>query len=141
MSIHGNDLVVLDNETFNTISKYLMFKKKTENKVDSVDVEMTVFQREVELYPFSIAIDKYQALVSGRYIIKENYDCHLSLVKSPLPVRLGLKVYGSPEKMKYRLESPKYTHLYKPERQNVTEAEVMKLKQMITNSLRANVRE
>lgn len=141
MSIHGNDLVVLDNETFNTISKYLMFKKKTENKVDSIDVEMTVFQREVELYPFRIAIDKYQALVSGRYIIKENYDCHLSLVKSPLPVKLGLKVYGSPDKMKFRLEKPKYSHLYKPEKRNVTEEEVIKLKQMITNSLRANVRQ
>ncbi|MBO4403638.1 MAG: hypothetical protein J5792_08235, partial [Bacteroidales bacterium] len=140
MSVSGKDLVVLDNETFSTISKYLMFKKKTENKVDSIAVEMTVFQREVELYPFMIAIDKYQALVSGHYTIKENYDCHFSLVKSPLPMRLGLKVYGSPERLRYKLESPKYSNLYKPEKQNVTEAETMKLKQMITNSLRANVK-
>ncbi|MBO4281940.1 MAG: AsmA family protein [Bacteroidales bacterium] len=139
-SISGKDLVVLDNETFTTIAKYLQFKKKTENKVDSLSVEMTVFQRNVDLYPFLISMDKYQAVVAGHYVMGKNYDCHLSLVDSPLPVRLGLNVYGQPEKIQYKLEKPQYATLFKPEKRKVVEAETMKLKQMITNSLRENVK-
>ncbi len=141
MSISGKDLVVLDNQTFSTIAKYLRFKKQTENKVDSVSVEMTVFQREVDLYPFLISMDKYQAIVAGHYEIGKNYDCHFSLVESPLPMRLGLKVSGLPNHMKFRLETPQYAHLFKPEKRNVVENETIKLKQMITHSLRANVKE
>ena len=139
-SISGQDLVVLDNETFSTIAKYLRFKKQTENKVDSISVEMTVFQKNVDLYPFLVSMDKYQAIVAGHYVINQNYDCHLSLVESPLPARLGLNVYGSPDKMKYKLEKPQYATLFKPEKRNVVEQETMKLKQMITQSLKANVK-
>ena len=139
-SISGQDLVVLDNETFSTIAKYLRFKKQTENKVDSISVEMTVFQKNVDLYPFLVSMDKYQAIVAGHYVINQNYDCHLSLVESPLPARLGLNVYGSPEKMQYKLEKPQYATLFKPEKRNVVEQETMKLKQMITQSLKANVK-
>ena len=140
-SISGQDLVVLDNETFSTIAKYLRFKKQTENKVDSISVEMTVFQKNVDLYPFLVSMDKYQAIVAGHYVINQNYDCHLSLVESPLPARLGLNVYGSPDKMKYKLEKPQYATLFKPEKRNVVEQETMKLKQMITQALKANVKE
>lgn len=139
-SISGKDLVVLDNETFTTIAKYLQFKKKTENKVDSLSVEMTVFQRNVDLYPFLIAMDKYQAIVAGHYVIGNNYDCHLSLVDSPLPMRLGLNVYGHPEKIQFKLEKPQYATMFKPEKRKVVENETLKLKQMITNSLRENVK-
>lgn len=140
-SISGQDLVVLDNETFSTIAKYLRFKKQTENKVDSLSVEMTVFQRNVDLYPFLITMDKYQAIVAGHYVIGKNYDCHLSLVESPLPTRLGLNVYGSPEKIKYKLEKPQYATLFRPEKRKVVETETLKLKHMITQSLKANVKE
>ena len=102
---------------------------------------MTVFQREVDLYPFLISMDKYQAIVAGHYEIGKNYDCHFSLVESPLPMRLGLKVSGLPNHMKFRLETPQYAHLFKPEKRNVVENETIKLKQMITHSLRANVKE
>ena len=140
-SISGQDLVVLDNETFSTIAKYLRFKKKTENKVDSLSVEMTVFQKNVDLYPFLISMDKYKAIVAGHYVIKDNYDCHLSLVESPLPARLGLNVYGQPEKMKFKLEKPQYATLFYPEKRKVVEEETLKLKQMITQALKANVKE
>lgn len=140
-SISGKDLVVLDNETFSTIAKYLMFDKKTENKVDSISVEMAVFQKNVDLYPFLLSMDDYHVIASGHYVIDQNYNCHLSLVKSPLPARLGLNVYGNAGKLQYKLEKPQYVNLFKPEKQNVVENETMKLKQMIASSLKANVKE
>jgi hypothetical protein len=42
--------------------------------------------------------------------------------------------------MKYKLEKPQYATLFKPEKRNVVEQETMKLKQMITQSLKANVK-
>ena len=43
-SLTGKDLVVLDGETFSKISKLLLFKKKTENKIDSINAELTVYK-------------------------------------------------------------------------------------------------
>ena len=41
-SLSGKDLVVMDSETFSKIAKLLQFKKKTENKIDSINAEITV---------------------------------------------------------------------------------------------------
>lgn len=141
MSISGKNLVILDNETFSTIAKYLLFEKKTQNIVDSLSLEMTVFQKEVDLYPFLISMDDYQAVVGGHYVIGENYDCDVSVVDCPLPLRLGLRIYGMPANIRYKLIPCKYPNLYKPERRDAVEKETVKLKQLISNSLRTNVKQ
>jgi len=136
-AINGQDLVVLDNETYQNISKKLMFNKKTENKIDSLSAEITIFKNEVDVYPFAVSIDKYQAILSGRHNLDMSYNYNISLVK---PIRLGLDIIGT-DKLKYKLGKAKYATMFKPERQNVVEQNVMQLKQQINQALRANVRE
>lgn len=140
-SIKGDSLVVLDNETFDKISKLLMFKKKAKNVIDSLEVQMTVFRKEVEIYPFSLNMDKYQVIASGRHNLDMNYDYHLEIIRSPLPTRLAVDALGVMPKIGIRLSKCRYEDLYRPEKADALEKRTMALKKMIHESLEANVKE
>ena len=139
-ALEGKDLVLLDSETFSTIAKYMMFNKKTENIVDSISVEMTVFRNEVDLYPFLISMDKWQAVLSGRHNLDNSFNYHISLTDCPLPTRLGLDVKGTFDDLKFALVPCKYKALYKPEKQGATEKQTLALKKLISDSLKDNVK-
>jgi hypothetical protein len=139
-AIEGQDLVVMDNSTFSTISKWLRFNKKTRNKVDSLNVEMTVFRNEVDLYPFLISMDKYKAVISGRHNLDMNFDYHISLTDCPLPIRLGLEITGNMDKLKYKLVPCKYANLYKPQKRNAVQTQTLSLKKLISDALKKSVK-
>lgn len=139
-ALEGKDLVVLDNETFSTIAKYMMFNKKTKNVIDSLSVEMTVYRNEVDLYPFLVSMDKWQAVLSGRHNLDMSFNYHISLTDCPLPVRLGLDVKGTFDDMKFDLVPCKYKALYKPEKQGKVEKQTLALKKIISDSLKDNVK-
>ena len=136
-AINGHDLVVLDNETYRNIAKKLMFSKKTENKIDSLSTEITIFRNEIDVYPFLLSIDKYSAIISGRHNLDMTYDYNISLVK---PVRIGLDIIGLSDKLKFKVGKAKYATLFKPEKQNVVESNILELKTLINKTLQANVR-
>ena len=138
-AIEGKDLVVMDNETFAQISKYLLFDKDTENVVDSLSVELTVFKDEVDLYPFLISMDNYKAVLGGRHNINENFDFnyHISLTS---PLRLGLDIGGTLDDMKFKLVGCKYAQMYNPKKQNAVQARTLQLKKIISDSLKDNVK-
>ena len=139
-ALEGKDLVLLDSETFSTIAKYMMFNKKTENIVDSISIEMTVFRDEVDLYPFLISMDKWQAVLSGRHNLDNSFNYHISLTDCPLPTRLGLDIKGTFDDLKFALVPCKYKALYKPEKQGATEKQTLALKKIISDSLKDNVK-
>lgn len=139
LAIEGDDLVLLDNETFDKISNKLMFNNKTENVIDSMDMQLTVFRKEVDLYPFLIHMDKYKAVVSGRYNLDQRYDAHIETLA---PVRLALQVKNDPENPKeldYELVKKKYKNMYKPEKATAIQERTLYLKKVISDSLKENV--
>lgn len=136
-AINGHDLVVLDNETYKTIAKKLMFNKKTQNKIDSLSTEITIFRNEVDVYPFLISIDKYQAIISGRHNLDMTYDYNISLLK---PIRIGLDIIGLEDKLKFKVGKAKYATLFQPEKRKVVEANILELKTLINKTLQDNVR-
>lgn len=140
-AISGDSLVVLDNETFDKISKLMLFKRSTKNVIDSLDVEMTVFRKEVEIYPFLLSMDRYQVVAAGRHNVDMNYDYHLEILHSPLPTRLAVDVLGVMPKLNFTLSKCRYAELYKPEKRNSLQEQTMQLKQLIRQSLEANVKE
>jgi hypothetical protein len=137
-AINGHDLVVLDNETYKNIAKKLMFSKKTENKIDSLSTEITIFRNEIDVYPFLLSIDKYSAIISGRHNLDMTYDYNISLVK---PIRIGLDIIGLSDKLKYKVGKAKYATLFQPEKRKVVEANVLELKTLINKTLQANVKD
>lgn len=146
-AVEGKDLVLLDGETFSTISKYLMFNKKTRNTIDTLSVEMAVNRRKATVYPMLIGMDKYQAVISGNHDLTGNmpFNYHISVTDCPVVGgHLGLDIEGDlddPEAFTYKLVGCKYASLYKPERRNITQAQTLELKSLISTALKRTVKE
>ena len=129
--------MVLDNETYKNIAKKLLFSKKTQNKIDSLSTEITIFRNEVDVYPFLLSIDKYSAIISGRHNLDLTYDYNISLLK---PIRIGLDIIGLEDRLKFKVGKAKYATLFQPEKRKVVEANILELKTLINKTLQANVR-
>lgn len=142
-AIHGNDLVVLDNATFRKIARMLNFKDKDHNQIDELSVEITAFKSEIDVYPTLIALDKYQAVVGGRHKLDMTFDYSLGISNPWLFRRLGIKIGGSLDDMKYRFSLKKNLKMEDPkgkkEDVHVIE-ESLRLKKIIYESLNSNVK-
>ena len=138
--IEGKNLTVNDKFTFTKITDMLDVSTDGAYRVDSLDVQLTAFKDEIDLWPSQIAIGKYKVTVDGRMTLDKNGEYHLSVTQSPLPVRLGLKISGPFNNLKYDLESCKYPNLYKPNKRSDTEQMYFELKKKIADRLKANVR-
>ncbi len=139
-SIRGKDLVLMDGETFSEIAKTLRFSRGAENRVDSLSAEFTIFREEIDIYPFLIVMDRYKAVVGGRHNFDMSFDYHISLVESPLPIRLGIDITGTMEQLRYRLASPRYAEFYRPVSRRAVESRQLELRKMIREALLRNVR-
>lgn len=112
--IKGDSLVLMDGETFAEISKMLMFKNKERNMFDSISVNMTIKDGNVTVYPFIVQIDRYKAAVGGTQGLDMNFDYHISILKSPLPFKMGVNITGNLDKMKFKLGKAKYKDAVTP---------------------------
>ncbi len=140
-SVKGDDLVLMDGETFSEIAKKLRFNKKTENKVDFLSAEFTIFRNEIDIYPFLIVMDKYKAVVSGRHNFDMTFDYHVSIVDSPLPVKLGVDLKGNMDDMSVNLAKCRYAEFYRPTTRREVERKQLELRQLIREALTGKVKE
>ena len=140
--IEGKNLIVKDKFAFTNITDMLKVSTNGEYRVDSLDVQLTAFKDEIDLWPSQIAIGKYKVTVDGRMTLDKNGEYHLSVTETPifLPNRMGLKLSGPINDLDYELESPKFPSLYKPNKRNDTEQMYYELKRKIADRLKENVR-
>lgn len=103
LKLSGDSLVLMDSETFRTLSKWLMFKDKKHNMINHMAVEMVVKDSRLSLFPFIFDLDRYKLGVMGGNDMGLNLDYHVAVLKSPLPFKFGINIKGTPEKMKIRV--------------------------------------
>ncbi|MBR3946424.1 MAG: hypothetical protein IKJ56_04890, partial [Bacteroidales bacterium] len=90
--LNGKNLVLLDGETFTTVAKYLLFKKKTKNVIDNMSVEFTIDKNMLSVYPFTLSMDKYKVAVSGKMDFDFKYFFHISVLEPKALPNLGINV-------------------------------------------------
>ncbi len=134
--IRGDSLVLMDGETFAKISKKLMFKNKKENLIDSISVNITVDDGSVNIYPFLVEIDRYQAAVGGVQNLDMSFDYHISILKSPLPFKAGLNVRGTPDDMRFGIGRAKYKDAVTPVETRKIDSTRLNLSEEITGRFR-----
>jgi hypothetical protein len=139
-SIKGTDLVLMDGETFSEIAKTLNFSKKTENKVDTLSAEFTVFRNEIDIYPFMIVMDKYKAVIAGRHNFDMSFNYHISVVDNPFPIKLGVDIKGNEEDLKYNLAKCRYAEFYRPASRHEVENKQIELRKLIRDALTRKVK-
>lgn len=106
--IKGDSLVLMDGETFAEIAKMMKFKNRKRNLVDSIEVEVSIKDNKIEVYPFLMKMDRYTTAISGRQDMEMNLDYHISVLKSPVPMRLGIDITGPLDDFKIRVGKAKY---------------------------------
>ena len=145
--IEGANLQVLDSEMFDEIKRKLLMSKDAKPIIDSLDVEIQVLDGKVDVYPTRIKMDRYEAILSGRHNIDAGLNCNynISLVKCPLPIRLGVTISGPLEDIAefpvrhIKVGRAQYDKMYTPEKGKAEEA-ILRRKNAIMEAARSNVR-
>ncbi|MCM1336317.1 MAG: hypothetical protein NC187_04680 [Candidatus Amulumruptor caecigallinarius] len=140
LTIKGDSLVVIDPETYKSIAKWLLFKDKHHNMIDSISAQVAVENGQLEIYPFIFNFDRYKLGVMGHNDMAMNLNYHVSVLKSPIPFKFGINIKGTPDDMKIRLGGAKVKPNMVAERVNiVTDSRVNLIKEMdkaFTNGMR-----
>jgi len=106
--IKGDSLVLLDGETFAEIAKMLKFKNRERNLVDSIAVEVAINDNMIEIFPFIMKMDRYTTAISGKQDMDMNLDYHISVLKSPIPMRMGINITGNLDDFKFKIGKALY---------------------------------
>lgn len=129
--IDGDSLVLLDGETFTEISKKLMFKNKKRNLIDHISAELLVRDAQIEIFPFVVEIDRYRAAVSGVHKMDMTFNYHISVLKSPIPFRLGIDIFGDLDDFDFKITRARYKNANLPSRVELIEHTRMNLRNYI----------
>lgn len=136
-SLTGKDLVVLDGETFDKISKLLLFSKKTENKIDSINAELTIYKNQIDVYPLCVQMDNYMVALGGRHNTNMTFDYDINVLS---PIYLGVKVCGSMDDLQIKLAKCKFAQDFKPHWYQKVDNQSRELRERIKQSMEKNVR-
>ena len=136
-SLTAQDLVVLDGETFDKISKLLLFNKKTVNRIDSINAEMTIYKNEIDLYPLCVQMDNYMVALGGRHNTNMTFDYDINVLS---PIYLGVNVSGTMDDLKIQLAKCKFAEDFRPHWYQKTDTLSRELRERIKQSMERNVR-
>ena len=136
-SLTAKDLVVLDGETFDEIAKLLMFKKKTENKIDSINAEITVYKNEIDVYPLCVQMDNYMVALGGRHNTDLSFNYDINVLS---PIYLGVNVSGTMDDLHIKLAKCKFAQDFKPHWYQKADNQSRELRERIKQSMEKNVR-
>lgn len=132
----GNNLVLLDGETFAEISKMLMFKNKKKNMIDNISIELLIEDSKINMFPFVLEMDRYRAAVGGIHNLDMSFKYHISVLKSPIPFNLGVTVTGSIndlDNIKYKIGKAHLKNLDKPLYVGVVDTTRLNLRKQIND--------
>lgn len=136
-SVFGRDLTVLDNETFSTIAKLLTFKKRTENKIDSVSAELTVYKDEIEVFPFCVSWDKYMVALGGQHNLDMSFNYDINVLS---PIYLGVNVSGNLDDLQIKLAKCKFAQDFRPIIHGNVDRQSADIRSRLRESMRKNVK-
>lgn len=136
-SVFGKDLTVLDNETFSTVAKLLTFKKRTENKIDSLSCEVTVYKKDIDVWPFCVMWDKYMVALGGRHNLDMSFNYDVNVLS---PIYLGVNVSGNLDNLDIKLAKCKFAQDFRPIWHKKVDTQTAELKNAIRESMRKNVK-
>ncbi len=109
LRLSGRNLHFNDNRQVTKIASMLRIRHPETATVDSMMVEGILRDNTLEIFPFLLAIDRWKVALAGVQNMDQSFSYHLSLVKTPLILKLGANVYGDDfDHMKFSLGKAKY---------------------------------
>lgn len=139
VKLSGDSLVVMNDETFRKIGKWLMFKHKERNLIDSMTVEMVIANSQMQMFPFMFNLDRYKLGVEGTNDLSMNMRYHIAVIKSPIPFKFGINISGTPDNMKIRLGKAKFNEKSMARTVSIADTTRVNLVQEIRNLFRRGI--
>ena len=114
-----------------------MFNKKTENRIDSLNAEITVYKNEIDVYPLCVQMDNYMVALGGRHNTDLTFDYDINVLS---PIYLGVKVNGTMDNLNIKLAKCKYAQDFRPRWYEKADTQSRELRERIKKSMEKNVR-
>ena len=108
-----------------------MFKNRSGSTIEDMSVQGIIRDDLLEVFPFVLQVDRYTLAMSGVQHFDQNFQYHISVLRSPVPFRFGINIFGNFDSWKWRLGKA----LYKSTEVPVFTAEVDTLKYNLINSI------
>ena len=137
--LRGKNMVLLDGETFTEIAKTLKFKNKVRNEIDSISVDLAIRNNKIEIFPFLLEVDRYRAAVGGTHNLDMTFDYHISVLKSPIPVNIGIDISGNMDKFKYKLVKCRYKDTFNPAKEQELVSTKINLREGLRDLIRKQI--
>ena len=106
--IGGKHLQLHNDESIRKIARILKFKDRENSYIDNMSVEGLISDSRLEIFPFVLDIDRYVLAMSGVQNLDSSFKYHISVIRSPLPFRLGVDLWGNFDDMRFRIGKAKY---------------------------------
>ncbi len=135
--VAGTNLVVLNGKTFEKMAKMLFFKNKERNTIDTLEFAMIFKDKQIEIFPSTVTVDRYKVAIGGHHNLDLTYDYHVSILKSPMPFKAGIDLKGTDEDMDFKITKAKYKHLFstKERQQKKADSTLIRRKNTVISSL------
>lgn len=137
--ITGENLVLMDGETFATISKKLKFKNREKNYIDKISVELLLNDNKIEVFPFIAQIDRYKFAISGTQNLDMSFTYNVSILQSPVPFRVGVKIFGNTDDFDFKIGKAQYKSEKLPVFSAVIDSTRVNLREQIANIYRIGI--
>ena len=137
--ISGENLVLMDGETFATISKKLKFKNREKNYIDRISVELLLNDNRIEIFPFIAEMDRYKFAISGTQNLDMSFNYNISILESPIPFRVGVNIHGNVDDFGFKIGKSQYKSDNLPVFSTLIDSTRLNFREQIANIYRIGV--
>lgn len=137
--ITGENLVLMDGETFATISKKLKFKNREKNYIDKISVELLLNDNRIEVFPFIAQMDRYKFAISGTQNLDMSFKYNISILESPIPFRVGVNIFGNVDDFDFKIGKAQYKSDKLPVFSTLIDSTRINLREQIANIYRIGI--
>lgn len=145
VSMKGYDLKVHQSKFIRHITRMMLIGTDADIHIPTITVNATVHDNLLELYPFRIIFNRYEAVMEGMNDFQGNLYYHIGLEKSPIPFRYAINIIGTYAHPKLRFGGFRYkpdqamrlNSIMKPNRINIVKEAKYYLRKFVRNASEA----
>lgn len=108
IDVRGSGLSVTQDAFIRKVARMLLIRKKGPLIIDDMVVQASIHDNRIELYPFIFQCERYRLGLLGENDFNGNMYYHVSVLRSPIPFKFGINIYGTFDKYKIRFGGARY---------------------------------
>ena len=99
-----------------------------------MNVELLISNYQLDVFPFQVDIDRYRLGIMWYNDLDFNFDYHVSIIKSPIPFKFGVRLFGNTDSYKFRLGKAKYKEGVAMEKIQIVDTTRINLREQIRSA-------